>query len=368
LPATAPISYGMFIMPYHYEDKPLAQCYDEDLELIVQCDELGFDEFWIGEHHTLLREPIPLPEAFIARALPETGQMRLGPAPVCLNQHNPAEIATRLAFLDHLAKGRLNLCFGPGGTPSDMEMFGLDPKQGGDMAREAIEMILTLWTTEPPYDIDGQFWQIKMTEQFSEKIGCGYVLKPLQQPHPPIAMPAVSRNSYSMKTAGKFGFQPFVAALVTANVAAEIWETYAEAAVEAGRTPDRADFKLCRAIFLADTTREAEERVRSNAMGENFMYVRTILDGAIGRGVFKRDDDVSDAEIDMDYFLREQIIAGDVDEVLRRLLGVIEETGPFGTLVNMNFDWDDRASWRRSNELFAKELMPALNKAVGVAA
>ena len=63
--------------------------------------------------------------------------------------------------------------------------------------------------------------------------------------------------------------------------------------------------------------------------------------------------------------MTEQIIAGDVDEVLRRLLALIEETGPFGTLVLMGYDWDDKDSWVYSMELFARELMPALNKAVG---
>ena len=57
-------------------------------------------------------------------------------------------------------------------------------------------------------------------------------------------------------------------------------------------------------------------------------------------------------------------LAGDVDEVLRRLLMLVEETGPFGTLVLMSYDWDDKNAWLRSMELFAKELMPALNKAV----
>ena len=63
--------------------------------------------------------------------------------------------------------------------------------------------------------------------------------------------------------------------------------------------------------------------------------------------------------------MTEQIIAGDVDEALRRLLALIEETGPFGTLVLMGYDWDDKDSWVYSMELFARELMPALNKAVG---
>ena len=189
----------------------------EDLEAVILCDQLGFSEYWIGEHHTILREAIPLPEAFIARALPETESIRLGAAPTCLNQHNPGAVASRLAFMDHLTKGRLNLCFGPGSTASDMELFGLDFAAASAMTREAIDMILTLWSSEPPYEIKGDFWHIDMTGQHAEDIGFGYIHKPFQKPHPPIAMPAMSRNSGSMKTAGRYGFQPFVAALVTAN-------------------------------------------------------------------------------------------------------------------------------------------------------
>ena len=119
-----PINYGMFIMPFHDPAKPLGQCYDEDLELIVRAEELGFGEFWIGEHHTMKYENIVMPEIFIGRALGETSRIRLGPAPVCLNQHHPAHVASRIAFLDHLSKGRLNLCFGAGSVTAIGAAFG----------------------------------------------------------------------------------------------------------------------------------------------------------------------------------------------------------------------------------------------------
>ena len=152
------IKSGMFIMPFHASGKPLGQCYDEDLELLIRADELGFSEFWIGEHHTLKYESIVMPEIFIARALGETKQIRMGPAPVCLNQHHPAHVASRLSFLDHLPKGRLNLCFGNGSVSSDQELYGVDPKQGGKMVGEAIEVILKLWGTDPPYEHEREFW------------------------------------------------------------------------------------------------------------------------------------------------------------------------------------------------------------------
>src|SRR5579872_4508126 len=134
------IRHGMFIMPYHDPAKPLGQCYDEDLELIVRAEELGFDEFCIGEHHTMKYENIVMPEIFIARALGETRRIRLGPAPVCLQQHHPAHVACRLAMLDHLSKGRLNLCFGSGSVGTDQELYGAEPKEAAAMVEEATEM------------------------------------------------------------------------------------------------------------------------------------------------------------------------------------------------------------------------------------
>src|SRR5262249_26508838 len=177
------INYGMFIMPFHPPAKPLGQCYDEDLELIVRAEELGFSEFWIGEHHTMKYENIVMPEIFIARALGETKRIRLGPAPACLNQHHPAHVAGRLAFLDHLSKGRLNCCFGSGGVPTDQEWLGAEPKTAAAMVDEAIDMILRMWSSGPPYEMEGRFWKINLKKSVDEETGIGYIHKPLQQPH-----------------------------------------------------------------------------------------------------------------------------------------------------------------------------------------
>ena len=362
------IKYGMFIMPFHFPDKPLAQGYDEDLELVVRAEELGFEEFWIGEHHTMKYETIVMPEIFIARALGETSRIRLGPAPVCLNQHHPAQVASRLAFLDHLAKGRLNLCFGNGSVTADQELYGVDPKQGGAMAQEALDVILKLWSTDPPYEHHGKYWQFQLKDNVDPETLIGYIHRPFQLPHPPIAVPAMNSNSYSMKMAGARGYQPFSHCLIAGNVVADQWQTYANAAQAAGRSPDRSHWKVARSVFLADTTKEAVRRARSNSLGRNFEYIGRLFDKGLGRRMYKRDPNMPDSACNLDFLMTEQIIAGDVDEVLRRLLQLTQETGPFGTLVLMSYDWDDKQSWLHSMELFAKELMPAFNKAMGRAA
>lgn len=360
----SPVRAGMFIMPFHDPSKAAAQCYDEDLELIVRAEELGFAEFWIGEHHTMKYENIVMPEIFIARALGETKTIRMGPAPVCLQQHHPAHVACRLAFLDHLSKGRLNLAFGAGSVTADQELYGVEPRNAAEMVEEAIEAILTFWSTDPPYVFDGKYWKIRLEKTVDTETGIGYIPKPYQRPHPPIAVPGMSRNSPSMRTAARRGHQPFGHCLVPGNVLADNWKTYEEAAIEAGRMPDRSDWKIARSIFLADTTKEAKARARTNSLGKCYEYIGRLFDKGLGRRIYKRDLNMSDADCNLDYLMNEQIIAGDVDEVLRRLLELIEETGPFGTLVVMGYDWDDKPSWLRSMELFSKELMPALNKAL----
>jgi alkanesulfonate monooxygenase SsuD/methylene tetrahydromethanopterin reductase-like flavin-dependent oxidoreductase (luciferase family) len=232
------------------------------------------------------------------------------------------------------------------------------------MVEESLDMILKLWASEPPYEIEGKFWKISLKKSVDEETGIGYVHKPFQQPHPPIALPGMSRGSATMKIAGKRGYQPFAHCLVTANVVADIWKNYADAARAAGREPNRADFKVARSIFLADTTAEAVGRARTNSLGQNYQYIGRLFDKGLGRKMYKRDLAMTDADCNLDYLMTEQIIAGDVDCVLERLLGLVEETGRFGTLVLMGYDWDDKPSWLRSLELFARELMPRLNKAL----
>ena len=134
---TDTIKSGMFVMPIHDPQKPYVQMIDEDIELAVKCDELGFDTFWVGEHHSSTYENIVSPEIFLGKVLGLTQKIRVGPAPVCLAYHNPVHVANRLAFMDHLSHGRLNVCFGPGAVPTDLEAFNVEPPEIGRRVAEA---------------------------------------------------------------------------------------------------------------------------------------------------------------------------------------------------------------------------------------
>src|SRR5205807_737493 len=110
------------------------------------------------------------------------------------------------------------------------------------------------------------------------------------------------------------------------NLLADFWQTYETAALEAGRRPNRADYKVARSIFLADSTAEARRRARTNSLGHCYEYIGRLFDKGLGRKIYKRDLAMSDADCNLDFLMGEQIIAGSVEEVLRRLLLMVEET------------------------------------------
>jgi alkanesulfonate monooxygenase SsuD/methylene tetrahydromethanopterin reductase-like flavin-dependent oxidoreductase (luciferase family) len=352
---------GMFVMPIHDPVKPLTRCIDEDLDLAVACERLGFDEFWVGEHHTSTLENIVMPEIFIAKALAMTKTMRFGPAPVCLQYHHPVHVANRLAFLDHLAHGRLNVCFGPGAIPTDMEVYGVDPQDMSARVGESADMILKIWTSDPPYVIPGRFWNVNLSRHLDPEMGLGALHKPLQKPHPPISIPSISRRSIGIEKAAARGFSLFSHHMISTEVLIEQWATYREAARMAGREAAPSDWRVARNVFVAETTEAARRIARSNSMGRCIQYILNLTRRGPGVGMWKRNPDQADDHCNLDYFLDEVLIVGDPPEVTQQLRDLRKRIGEFGTLVLVAHDWDDRSRWLRSLELFAKEVRPALD-------
>ncbi|MGO9462643.1 MAG: LLM class flavin-dependent oxidoreductase [Isosphaeraceae bacterium] len=362
-----PLRLGMFVMPIHDPAKPLAQCIDEDLELAVRCEELGFHDFWVGEHHSSSVENIVMPEIFLGKVLGLTRRIRIGPAPVCLQYHHPAHVAGRLAFLDHMSRGRLNVCFGPGAIPTDIEVFGAHPSESAARVAESIDMIMRLWTGEVPVDIKGRFWNVTMKENLHPRFGVGHLHQPFQRPHPPIHVPSISRASAGLSKAAERGFRFISHHMIHRIALRDQWQTYAQAATAAGRAAQPSDWAVARNVFVADSTDGARRLARSNSLGRSIQYILDLTRATAPTGVamWKRDPEQADSDCTLDYFMNDVIIAGDPEHVTRQLLELRAEIGPFGTLVLTAHDWDDRDRWAHSLELFAREVVPAFNKAIG---
>jgi alkanesulfonate monooxygenase SsuD/methylene tetrahydromethanopterin reductase-like flavin-dependent oxidoreductase (luciferase family) len=149
----------------------------------------------------------------------------------------------------------------------------------------------------------------------------------------------------------------------------EQWETYSRAAAAAGRSVGPSDWAVARNIFVADSTREAQHLVKGNSLGSCIEYILGLTQAIAPNGVamWKRDDQQADSDCNLEYFLDEVIIAGDPEHVTGQLLELRERIGPFSTLILTAHDWDDRDRWIHHLELFAREVVPAFNRAIGAA-
>ncbi len=107
------MKFSFFMMPVHHPSENPALAFQRDISLIHLADELDFDEFMIGEHHSGGWETMPLPEMALSMAAAKAHRIRLGTSVVNLPFHHPFHVAERIAFLDHLTRGRAILGIGP---------------------------------------------------------------------------------------------------------------------------------------------------------------------------------------------------------------------------------------------------------------
>ena len=269
------MEFGYFAMPSHPPERGLKEGHDWDLCVLRWLDELGFTEAWIGEHHTAPWEPHPAPDLLIAQALLQTKNIRIGPGGFLLPYHHPAELANRVAMLDHLSEGRLNFGIAASGLPRDWAMFNVDGMSGAnrDMTREALDIILKLWTEDEPFHYEGKYWKVDKPDTMF-----GFLkphIKPLQTPHPPIGVAGLSKNSDTLKLAGERGFLPMSLNLNPAYVAQPLGQRSRPARASPAARPGAATGAWCARSSSPRPTRKPggcrSARMMGRMMGEYFL-------------------------------------------------------------------------------------------------
>jgi len=183
---------GFFTMPIHPLEKDWRVSLTEDREAFVLADELGFTEAYVGEHVTDRAENITSCIAFLAWIAAATKKIKLGTGTINMPNTHPAATAASLAMLDHMLDGRLIFGISPGGLLSDAELFGNLDANRNEMFLEAINQVLEIWASEPPYNIKGKYWNMSVERTLMAEVGQGFIAKPLQRPHPPIVVTAVA--------------------------------------------------------------------------------------------------------------------------------------------------------------------------------
>ena len=119
------MKFGSFLGPFHRVGENPTLALDRDLELVEWMDNLGYDEVWVGEHHSAGWEIISSPEVFLAAASQRTRYIKLGTGVVSLPYHHPLMVANRMVQLDHMSRGRALFGVGPGALPGAAYMLGI---------------------------------------------------------------------------------------------------------------------------------------------------------------------------------------------------------------------------------------------------
>ena len=361
-----PLKLGFFIQPVHPPARRYADVLREDREAVVLADRLGYREAFIGEHLVDSAETITSSLAFIAHLADACPSITFGTGVLPLANYHPAMAAAQVAMVDHLVQGRLVLGVGPG-VLGDAEALGDLSSDRNRKAHEAIDHMLRIWSEEPPYRIEGEFYRTTTERSLDREIGVGVAVRPLQQPHPPIAITSIRPGSTGPYTAGSRGWTGISATYVGAYVVRAQIQSYLEGRRAAGLAADASGWRVARSIFVADdeTTARRYAYREDGAHGFYFHVMRTKLAKFGGLSLMRDHPDQPDSELSPSRCLERLVIAGTPDSVVDQVLAFRSEVGAFGTLLYTGHDWVDPALARRSMELMANEVVPRLTGAVG---
>ena len=324
--------FGFFMMPLHSNRENPTLAFERDLQLIEYAESLGFDEFWVGSHNSGGWETIPAPDIFLAAAATRTTRIRLGTAVISLPYHHPFQVAERMAFLDHLAYGRVMMGVGPGAMPSDTKMFDLEIEELRPMMKESLDIILKLYNEEGAVSYEGEYWQISEME---------VQVKPLQQPHMPIVLVS-SGSGNSLKVAGERGL-PVISGVFSFGTIgiADQWGVYEKHSSAAGHAVSRDDWRLSTAVYVADSTEEAREDIREGVLDEVRQYWVHSGAGPTYQAYPEQPVD----EITLEQIIdKRRWIVGDPDYCVQQIKELEADTGGFGGLLMITTEWTSTQS------------------------
>lgn len=346
----ARMRFGVFLAPHHpIGEHPTLQI-RRDIELAEHLDKLGYDEFWVGEHHSGGWETIASPELFLAAAGERTTRIMLGTGVVSLPYHHPFNVAQRIVQLDHLTRGRAMLGVGPGALPSDAWTLGIEPITQRDRMDEALGIILRLLRSDEPFSYKSEWFELR---------DAALQIKPLQDAIPVVVASTISPAG--MKSAGKHGVGVISVASHTAEGLAALptqWgfgETYAR---EYGQVIDRRNWRINMQWHLAATKEQAIAEVAEGLKRWHNEYNVDIL----GRPKASPVDDGVALAREMDR--TGSAVFGTPAEAVDRIHHLQQVSGGFGVALGFAHDWATREQTWRSYELFARYVIPRVNRMI----
>lgn len=340
--AHAGLKFGIFMAPFHrLGDNPTLAIH-RDLELIEHLDRLGFDEAWVGEHHSAGWETIASPEVFIAAAIERTRHIHLGSGVTSLPYHHPLLVAQRFVQLDHMSRGRIMLGCGPGALASDAYMMGIPADRQRHRMEEALAAIIALLACEEPVSMQTDWFTLKDARLH---------LAPYTAPRFPISVATSTTPSGALAAAKHgLGMLSLGAGLPGGpQKLAEQWRMAEAEAARHGKQMDRANWRLVVNLHVAEDDETAIRQVRLGERAETESYFGEVL----ARPPSRSENPLADGlRAGTTLVGSPQTVADGIE----RLLGFTD--GGAGGMLFRAHDWANRRDTWESYELFARWVMP----------
>lgn len=341
----AKLRFGYFIAPFHRAGTNPTLALQRDLAFIEHLDALGFDEVWLGEHHSAGSEIISSPEVFIAAAAERAKRIRFGTGVISLSYHNPLWVADRLMLLDHLTHGRIIGGVGPGSLPSDSSMIGLNPTDTRELLETNLDILVRL--------LAGETVSAKTAthQLFDAKLQ----LAPYSDGGIPLSVAAVASPT-GARLAGKHGIGLLsIGATLTVegfNALSYHWDIVEERAATFGARVDRKNWSLVGLFHLAETEKQAREEVKFG-IEPWFRYFQKVAAFPQMTMPGEQLDEMIDVINDNGAG-----VIGTPERAREQVQRLWDQSGGFGCMLQMGHEWANPAATRRSAELFAAEVMP----------
>jgi limonene 1,2-monooxygenase len=344
----ARMGFGAFLAPHHpIGENPTLQ-FRRDLKFVEHLDELGYDEFWCGEHHSSGWEMIASPEMFLAAAGERTKRIKLGTGVVSLPYHHPYNVAQRMVQLDHMTGGRAIFGSGPGALPSDAHTLGIDPMTQRDRQDDAIGVIRRLFKGERV---------TKKTEWYTLQ-DAALQLLPLQEDMEFVVASQVSPSG--MTLAGKYGIGIISLGSMSSQGLLSLptqWGFAEQAAAKHGTKVDRKNWRVLLSWHVAETREKAREEAKHGLMKWHNEYIVGTLQRP-GDGPFSSPDEAVDKTAFEDGSAS---VIGTPDDLVKVIKDVYAKSGGFGTVVGFVHDWANIENTMRSWDMVARYVIPEIN-------
>lgn len=339
------LRFGAFIPPHTPPEEHPALALEEDMDRVIWLDKLGYDEAWIGEHHSGGWEITSSPELFIAAVSQRTQNIRLGTGVSSLPYHNIYTLADRIRQLDYHTKGRTMFGVGPGSLPSDSFMQGLDTAKARDQMDEAIDPLVRLLNGEEVTAKTDWYNLQKAQLQFVSYNERGVEIAVASQVSPTGAT-AAGKHGLGLLSIGATSAGAF-------NSLASNWAIAEEAAKDHGKIVDRSGWRLVGPVHIAETREKARENVRFGL--ERWIdYMSKVA--AIPLAPPAGEDPI-------DYMISTGFaVIGTPDDFVAQMDRMQQQSGGFGCFLNLDHHWADWAQTKRSYELIARYAIPQINK------